>query len=496
MKKLTVDDLKKRYGESFASDFTSSPGLIAETAQDIKGVGTGIAEAAKRRSSNLGASMEAQAQGKQGLGSTIFQGVGQAAGLGADVFGEIFKGGTKAILSQKQENAVKEKMGEFGKAVVSNDTIKNIVSKYEALDEKTKRNIDATLGIGSLITEVATLGGAGRGLQAGKEVISKGIKIGKEAAESAGEQTIKSLNKIAKFGQEAITPPIKPIEAAKTVLQGETKDLASGLKALSTIKTTGVKTYADLKGVITKKVTELANKVDDALLKDTTLRKLSQYVTEIDVGAGRKVRYNYVKDAIEQLKGYYSAIKDIKKLEKIRTYEQALDPIKGKGLVPKDINDIARMHGADLNAYNASGELASGLSKQAAENTRMGLKNAARKFLSGNAAQTADKNISRLKNLEALVDKNIEAVNKLKQRIQERGLIEKFGYQVSKYADILTGGSLRGFVGGLLPRGAGYKVMNALDIEKALGKNLELIEKAIKSGKDADIRKILGEIKK
>ncbi len=79
-----------------------------------------------------------------------------------------------------------------------------------------------------------------------------------------------------------------------------------------------------------------------------------------------------------------------------------------------------------------------------------------------------------------MIDKNVEAVNKLKQKINERGLIEKAGYLLAKYGDILTGGSIRGFVGGILPRGAGYKVMNALDVEQALRKNLDIVEKALK----------------
>jgi hypothetical protein len=62
---------------------------------------------------------------------------------------------------------------------------------------------------------------------------------------------------------------------------------------------------------------------------------------------------------------------------------------------------------------------------------------------------------------------------------------------VTKYADLLTGGSIRGLVGGLLPRGAGYKVMNALDIEAGLEKNLKIIQDAIKAGNDADVVKIL-----
>jgi hypothetical protein len=81
--------------------------------------------------------------------------------------------------------------------------------------------------------------------------------------------------------------------------------------------------------------------------------------------------------------------------------------------------------------------------------------------------------------------------SKIKQKINERGLFEKIGHTVSKYGDILTGGSVRGLIGGLLPRGAGYKVMNALDIEEVLQRNLKVINEAIKSGSDSKIVDIL-----
>ncbi|MEI6288343.1 MAG: hypothetical protein WCJ54_06595 [Actinomycetota bacterium] len=63
------------------------------------------------------------------------------------------------------------------------------------------------------------------------------------------------------------------------------------------------------------------------------------------------------------------------------------------------------------------------------------------------------------------------------------------------HGDILTGGTIRGLVGGLLPRGAGYKVMNALDIEKNLSRNLKIIQEAIASGSDKEIINILKKLR-
>lgn len=284
--------------------------------------------------------------------------------------------------------------------------------------------------------------------------------------------------------------PLTGLKAAGQILQGETSDIASGIKSFAKLNTSGVKTYSELGKRIVDKITELAKKVDTELLKDTKLRKLSQLATDVPTATG-VVKYNYVRDAIDELKNYYTSIKDIKKLSQIQKYADALDPINGSGITLKDVNDIARMHGSDLNAFNASGELASGLTKQAAENTRQGLKETTRQLMPNTVAKNADKLSSTLQNTKKLIDKNIEAVNKLKQRIQDRGILAKVGAAAAKYGDILTGGSVRGFIGGLLPRGAGYKVMNALDLEEALMKNLEILQKAIDSGSEKEIVNIL-----
>ena len=51
------------------------------------------------------------------------------------------------------------------------------------------------------------------------------------------------------------------------------------------------------------------------------------------------------------------------------------------------------------------------------ENTRSQLKQLARQGITGKAAQTADQAMSKLYNTQRLVQKNVEAVNKIQQKI-------------------------------------------------------------------------------
>jgi hypothetical protein len=114
--------------------------------------------------------------------------------------------------------------------------------------------------------------------------------------------------------------------------------------------------------------------------------------------------------------------------------------------------------------------------------------------MTGTEAETIDHTISSLYNTKQLVAKNVEAVAKLQQKIAGMGVLQKMAHGLTKYADILTGGSIRGFIGGLLPRGAGYKVMNALDLEERLRKNLEIINGALESSTEKAISSAISKL--
>lgn len=315
-------------------------------------------------------------------------------------------------------------------------------------------------------------------------------------ATSASSEAIQSTAKgVTKKILTSVEPPLpKPMEAVGQVLQGETKDIKSGVKSLATLDTTGVSTFNDLGKKIKEKISTLGEQVDLDLAKDQTKTKIDDLVIKQKSNLGKEVAVNPVDDAIRHLSELYTKIGD--KVQSQNMIE-LLETAKTSGLTKQEINDIARIYGQEFGdkAFSKIGEPLTSVNAQMYENTRKQLKDLARSGITGSEAKAADEAMSNLYNTQRLIKKNIEAVNKIKQKITERGLLEKIGYNVTKYADILTGGSLRGVVGGLLPRGVGYKVMNALDIEKALSKNLKVLQDAIKSKSDKEIEKILKDFK-
>lgn len=288
-----------------------------------------------------------------------------------------------------------------------------------------------------------------------------------------------------------LTSPKKTVdEAVAQIAQGGTDALKPVKTALANINTQGVNTFKDLQAKLSEAIPTFAKEVDDHLATDTGIYKLADLAVKATTQGGKEVATDYVSRALTDLKSLYKAIGDEVAAGNI---DEKLSQAMTNGLTRKEVNDISRTYGQEFGskAFNKMGDPLTSTNAQAFENTRKGLKNVARQGLGGKEAQATDAKLSALYDTKALIDKNVEAVNKLKQRIQERGLVEKAGYYIAKYADIVTGGSIRGFVGGVLPRGAGYKVMNALDIEEALRKNLSIIEEALSQKTDDALVKVL-----
>jgi len=262
-------------------------------------------------------------------------------------------------------------------------------------------------------------------------------------------------------------------DAVKRIIQGAPEDVDAAKRALTSIETTGVKTYKELKDVMKDEVETLSEKLDTLLDTEapTPLKadQLSQYIKVGD----KTVAQSPVQTALKELGDYYNKINDAASAEKIRQITEKLDT---DGLTLKEVNNIAKLHGRDLNAFNANGELASGLSKQAAENTRKGLKTVVRDRTTGDAAKAIDSQISDLLQTSKLVDDMEVKVQKLYQKIKKRTLAAKVGGAAADVLDLATMGTLRGFVAKLFPSNVGLKTANSLDLEKELSKNLKKID--------------------
>lgn len=405
--------------------------------------------------------------------------LGQAASTVSEGIGETTIGVGKALLSQKEEDTIQKLTQDIAGRIAETDTVQSISSKakdwYNNLDTDNKLIVDSAGGMASFMSDVLGFGAGKQSVKQGINAVDTAIDVAKPVVKDAFESGVKTVdNALEPRRQAKIVQRKADIEdAVGRIIQGKPEDVAAAERAFKTVDTKGVKTYKELKDVMKDDVTTLSEKLDSLLETESpTPLKAEQLAQYIKVG-DKTISQSPVQTALKELSDYYTKINDATNAEKVRQMVEKLDT---DGLTLKEVNDIAKLHGRDLNGFNANGELASGLSKQAAENTRKGLKSVVRDRTTGDAAKAIDSQISDLLKTSKLVDEMEVKVQKLYQKIKNRTLAAKAGGAVADVLDLATMGTLRGFIAKLFPSNVGLKTANALDLEKELAKNLKKID--------------------
>ncbi len=322
--------------------------------------------------------------------------------------------------------------------------------------------------------------------------IEQGAKVGESAGTIAGtilgaEGASQGISKIAEVVpkvtdavssgagsiKEGIKPSLSPEEATGQIVQGDTSDIAGSKKTLQSLDISKIETQADLSKAIDEQIIKPGLKNVDAEFAKDTSGGHSIKSFEQTVGEGKAtVKVNYVKQGIEDLKNYYTKTGDAQGLSSMKALE---NKAKINGLTYKDVNDLARLHGKEINAFNANGEAASGLTKQAAENTRTGLKTTARNGLGTSEAKALDEKVSNAIKTKDLIDKQVEKVNKVNQTTAKVGVIPKAVGKIIKTADIVTGSPLKA-IGKAMGNVGSSDRLSPLDLESKLQENLKILK--------------------
>lgn len=350
-------------------------------------------------------------------------------------------------------------------------TAQSNLAKAPKLTEQYDKNFDVDKN--PITAKVAEYGTGAASLLTGLGQVKEAIKRTPAIAEKMAASTAGNASK-----------------AAGEIVQGDIGDIDTAIGALSGIKSKGVKKYKDLVRELDSKITQGSQLLDGVLNTSSQTKKLGELGYKTKIGT-QDVTHNFVDDSIGQLREYYAKTNDIENLAKMN---QLKDKAENTGLTIKEINDLARQHGRDLNAFNANGQLASGLSKQAAENTRTGLKSTARDLFGDKIYKNADEQLSKLIRTRKLVADMAEKVNDLEQKIQTRGLGEKAGRLFGQAVNLVGMNGPKGLVEYFLGRGTGLKTMNALDLEKKLQGNLKQLQKVVEGNPNASEADIIKQL--
>jgi len=484
--------VKSQFGLGLGS--LLKPSGLVEKFNDLKQTGKSLMDTFLGGADKVQEINKAQEQGNQGKVRSLLQTFGAGAGTASKAIGDLTTGGIKIALDPAQEQLAKNTATAVITPVIENPLVQSGLAAYERPQQENPelaRDLEGLVGVASLALDVA---GAGIGGRVAK-VAERAVIEGADAVGTVAKNTADDAARMANRAKNAVAPAITPEAAIKQVVQGETTDFKDAVKAISSIDIKNVKSSSELLGKLDENIPKLAEVVDQELMKDTGVYKLSDLATTAKTKTGIDVSINYVEEALKNLSELYETIADPVKKANI---DELIVEARNNGLSRQEVNEISRIYNTEFGskAFGKNGDALTSINAQRYENVRKGLKTVARKGIGGEEAKLADEVISATYNTKRLVQKQVEALNKLQQKIKERKLLEKFGYIVAKTADIATGGVIRGVVGGILPRGVGYKVMNALDIEKALEENLKVINRALEAKGKQEFIESLTKIKK
>lgn len=214
--------------------------------------------------------------------------------------------------------------------------------------------------------------------------VASGIKNGVgDIAGGVSDAASTVKNKVtgaASSVKEALSPTLTPEEQVGKIIQGKTSDIPAAqrtFKTLSADVNPAKLSSAELSDAIQSKIHSNMSTVDTHYANDNTLHPMSDF--EQTVGQGKsEVKVNPVQDSIDNLKAHYAATKDAQGLSSIKALEEKANT---EGLSSKELNDLAKEQGKEIDSYKANGDLASSVKAQAAENTRAGVKAVARNTL-------------------------------------------------------------------------------------------------------------------
>ena len=444
----------------YKSQVKFEPMVIGSPIEAGKELISGIGEAIGEREKAIGEEFARTKESPLEHLRTGLRVTGQVAGGVSDIAFE----GLKFLAPKFVENIAARGV----EKITETDIAQKAFQKYEEIKGKhpeAVKDFEAIFNIGSLIP-------VGKGIQ----VAGKGLKVGaKRVSKIAGE--VLDARRIARV--EQATKEIDSVVGK--IVQGKRADIEQAKRALSSLDTKDITTYTGLREKIDDGVEALATKLDDHL--DTAGAsvpplKSKDLVTSTQVGK-TIVKQNFVDDAIKQLKELYGKIKDAPSLAKIKELEKKLA---GEGLTLRELNDLARKYGREFGnkAFSKLGDPLTSVNAQAFENTRKGVKEAVRSQMPDDVAKTLDKSMSDLINTNRLVKKMEERVNALYQKAKKRGVLEQVARKAADIVNVATFGTISGFVSRLLPSNVGLKVLNSIDLEKALSKNLNKLDDLLK----------------
>ena len=390
-------------------------------------------------------------------------------------------------------------------AIISNPTVMKdpTVNKFldfinnsqNELSSLAKAHPEAVRNIGNALQLALIAAGAKTGVAEKPVGTVEGIVSGtKEALESAkggAMDIVQGVKELPGKISEKVNPtPTLPEVTGRITgaIGGEVSVAQRGLQGvdLNTPLKKGAE-YSDLSKRFDTSIKSNLKSVDEVLSKDNTSYSSNELTQRTPTG---KFGINYVKQAIQDLKDFYSGTKDVDSLEKVKILEKKLNT---DGLTAKEVNDLSKEYGSKFNAFKANNQIKGGKIAAGAENVRSGLKDTARGLIKDPEVAKLDKQTSDMIKTKEMVDDLNTKVDKFKNNYRPGTPLQKFSATIVRLADRVSGGILKGAikeVTGKAGAGEGTK-LDILQLQNELQKNIDLFNKVQSMKPEDAINKLL-----
>lgn len=292
------------------------------------------------------------------------------------------------------------------------------------------------LGIG--LSSAAKGLGAGEPIQAGAYALGKTLP---DAAMWTAPYLAKGAGVTTKAAANAASNIIKPIpETAQTskiigqIMQGKREDIPQYRKALSQIDRKDIASPDDIVGKLTQKTDQAMGAVNSILDKHTAKYSGSQ-LEQVVSKDGDAIKQNFVKDAIIDLRKNYQVKRDAASVARMDALMDRIQPSTGidpltlgqkvpEGITPREINDLAKEHGTNLNAFTPDGKINTEVQK-GLEATRSGLKKTVRGIVNDPSLKALDESAADLIKTKDQLSLLSEQANRIDQRMADLGIVGK-----------------------------------------------------------------------
>lgn len=257
------------------------------------------------------------------------------------------------------------------------------------------------------------------------------------------------------------------------VTQGSSDDIAKATKAITSLDTSSVKTYDDLTSVIDARLNSIRTAQDEVLGAVSDIKPASSFTRTVGQGKNA-VKTNPVAAALDGLEELYTKTGAADDLVRVREMKQ----LARKGLSAKQVNDIAREYGRGFKAFSdATGQPITSVNAKLYENVRKGIKQAARDMMPNDASRVMDEEMTNLLATKKLTEKMSGAVQKLTNKLEDRGILPTVASKIGGGVDLALGRTPSSLFTSLFVRGnIGAKQLNSAQLQNMLPKNLKLIE--------------------